>query len=69
MFIKSSMDTSVVKGAAGGRSKINGKGGRVTRGEVFPFPEVNAKNGHEARNKYFPSRCRYCAISPLGRGV
>lgn len=37
--------------------------------EVFPFPEVNAKNGHGARNKYFPTLCRDCAISPLGRGA
>lgn len=37
--------------------------------ELFPFPEVIAKYGHGARNRYFPALCRDCAISRLGRGA
>ncbi len=69
MFIKKSTEELGVKGAVGGRSEISSGEGRVTWAELFPFPEVTAKYGHEARNRYFPALCRDCAISHLGRGA
>lgn len=69
MFIKRSTEELGVKGAVGGRSKITSEEGRVTWVELFPFPEVTAKYGHAARNRYFPALCRDCAISHLGRGA
>ena len=38
----------------------------MTWAELFPFPEVTAKYGHGARNRYFPALCRDCAISHFG---
>ncbi len=69
MFIKRSTKDLWVKGAVGGRSKITSEEGRLTWVELFPFPEVTAKYGHGARNRYFPALCRDCAISRLGRGA
>lgn len=68
MFIKRRTEELGVKGVVGGRSKIT-KEGRVTWAELFPFPEVTAKYGHGARNRYFPALCRDCAISHLGWGA
>lgn len=54
MFIKRSTEELRVKGAVGGRSKITSEEGRVLWVKLFPFPEVIAKYGHGARNRYFP---------------
>lgn len=69
MFIKRSTEELGVKGAIRGRSKITSEEGRVTWVELFPFPEVTAKYGLGARNRYFPALCRDCAISHLGGGA
>lgn len=47
MFIKRSTKDPEVKGAVRGRSKITSEEGRVTGVELFPFPKVIAKYGHE----------------------
>lgn len=67
MFIKRSTEELGVKGVAEERSEIASKWGRVTWGGLFPFPEVTAKYGQGARNRYIVALCRDCAISHLGR--
>lgn len=62
MFIEKSTKELEVKGAVRRRSKITSKEGRVTGVELFPFPEVIAKYGHDARNRLFPALHRDCTV-------
>lgn len=62
MFIRRNPEQFEVKGVVG---KVkNSQRGRATWVELFPFPEVNAKYGQGASNRYFPVLCR--AISHSG---
>lgn len=54
------------------RGEVRNRQWRKRRGtcvELFPYPEVTAKYGQGARNRYFPALYGDCAISHLGWGA